>query len=194
VIPVPPVPEPDGFDDQCRRRGQRWLAEHRDQRRPRDLWSPFRLILAEGFGLRCGYGGIRIESGTVDHHRAWKTHPELAYEWGNYRYVAEWINKSKQTLGEELLDPYEVGDGWFEISLPDLQMKVTDKVPPELRERANFTLTRLRLRDDERVIRYRRSWMVMYEAGKLTLDGLAEVAPLLAAAVRRRDAPAGAPG
>lgn len=130
-----------------------------------------------------------IESGTVDHHRAWKTHPELAYEWDNYRYVSEWINKSKQKLGEELLDPYEVGEGWFEISLPDLQMKATDKVPPELRPRAEVTLDRLHLRHDERFLRCRRSWLEMFEAGKITLEGLADVAPLLAEAVRRRADP-----
>lgn len=190
MIPVAPIDEPPAFDVACRKAGNTWLAAHVDAERPKDLWSPFRLALAAGFKDRCGYAGVYIASGHVDHHRAWKTHPELAYEWRNYRYVDGWINQSKSKLGAEVLDPFEVGDGWFEIDLPGLQMRVTDRVPKEFRARAEFTLDRLHLRDDERVLRHRRKWLEMYEQRRILIEGLDEVAPLIAAAVRRRDAAA----
>ena len=62
-------------------------------------------------------------------------------------------------------------------------MRLTDAVPPALRAKAEFTLKRLKLRDGERIVRWRRSWYRLYTEGELTLDGLRKVAPLLAAAV-----------
>ncbi|MFB2979418.1 hypothetical protein [Microseira sp. BLCC-F43] len=59
------------------------------------------------------------------------------------------------------------------------------EVPPEQRQRADFTLQRLRLRDDERVIRQRQQWYQLYLDGDLTLEGLEKKAPLIARAVRK---------
>ena len=81
-----------------------------------------------------------------------------------------------------------MGEGWFEIELPSLQLKLTDAVPPEYRRRADYTLRNLPIRDDERLIRQRRAWYELYEQGKLTLDGLREKAPLIAAAVEKHTA------
>jgi hypothetical protein len=125
--------------------------------------------------------------GTVDHYLSWQNHPAKAYDWENYRFADGWINSSKQGADDRVLDPYIVGEGWFEILLPSLQLVVTDRVPPEERGRAAYTLKRLHLRDDERVIRQRRMWLALYEQGELTLAGLAKGAPLIAAAVVKRD-------
>ncbi|WP_193759528.1 hypothetical protein [Aromatoleum aromaticum] len=79
-----------------------------------------------------------------------------------------------------------MGDGWFEIDLPSLQLKLTDAVPDAYRARAEYTLRNLPIRDDERLIRQRRAWYQLYEQGKLTLDGLREKAPLIATAVEKK--------
>jgi hypothetical protein len=84
-----------------------------------------------------------------------------------------------------VLDPFEVEDDWFELRLPDLQLVLSDKVPPEVYERAAFTLERLHLRDDERVIRQRRAWYELFLEGEITLAGLERKAPLIARAVRK---------
>jgi len=105
----------------------------------------------------------------------------------NYRFASAWINSSKQDLGShEVLDPFEVMDDWFEIILPSLQLVLTNRVPPELRMRAERMLVRLHLGHDERIVRLRREWLQMYEEEELTLEGLAKKAPLIAAAVRRQ--------
>ena len=62
------------------------------------------------------------------------------------------------------------------------------RMPAHLHALAEQPLTDLHLRDDERVLRQRRAWLRQYEEGKLTLDGLREVAPLIAAAVEKRAA------
>lgn len=135
-------------------------------------------------------------NGTVDHCISWKASQAkkqayLAYEWSNLRYVEGWINASKRTADADVLDPYEIGEDWFEVLLPSCQLVLTSRVPSTYRERAESTLRRLHLCDDERIVRQRREWLRMHEEGGLKLEMLEEMAPLVAAAVRRRDMSAG---
>lgn len=124
--------------------------------------------------------------GVVDHYLSCGNHPKRAYEWRNYRYASAWINCSKGTEDEKVLDPLEVQDDWFQVLLPSLQLVLTDRIPAEQRQRAQYTLERLHLRDDERVIRQRRAWYSEFESGGISLNELERVAPLIARAVRRQ--------
>ena len=130
--------------------------------------------------------------GTVDHFVSCDEDRSKAYCWANYRFASGWINSSKQNLrSEQVVDPFDVHDDWFELLLPSLQLVATDQVPAEWKERVTTMLIRLHLRDDERVIRQRQAWYRLYQAGDLTLEGLEKLAPLIAAAVRRRSAQSG---
>ena len=184
MIPVAKVAKPGGFDLKVKALGDAWVARNPKAPRPPALWAPYTPALSEGFAKLCGYAAMLDPTGgTVDHFLSFKHHRGLAYEWSNYRFACGPLNSSKRDADAAVLDPYEVGAGWFEIILPSLQMRMTDAVPLLLREKAAFTLKRLKLRDGERVIRWRRAWYQMYTEGRLTLDGLRDVAPLLAAAV-----------
>lgn len=186
MIPVARVPEPNDFDTRCRSPGRVWSDANPRVARPKPLWIPFTPALAAGFRDLCGYSALRLASGgTVDHFLSVKSRPDLAYEWSNYRYAAHELNACKKNADASILDPYEVGEGWFELTLPSLQLRATDKVPMAMRARADFTLQRLGLRDGERVLRARRKWLELYELGDLTLDGLRRCAPLIAEAVAR---------
>ncbi|TBO31442.1 hypothetical protein EYS42_09420 [Aquabacterium lacunae] len=184
MIPVAKVPEPDDFDGEVRTPGRAWLKANPTVDRPPALWSGHTQDLAEGFANLCGYAAMLDPTGgTVDHYLSCKNHRELTYEWSNYRFASGTLNSSKKNADDTVLDPYEVQAGWFEILLPSLQMRVTDAVPAAMRAKAEFTLKRLKLRDGERIIRWRQSWYAMYKSGGLTLDGLRQVAPLIAEAV-----------
>lgn len=184
MIPVTKVKRPKEFNAKVKVPGNAWLKANPTAKRPKALWEPYAVTLSDGFSGLCGYAAMYDPTGgTVDHFLSFKNHRHLAYEWGNYRFASETLNKSKQNADDSVLDPYEVGDGWFEIVLPSLQMKVTDAVPVKYRAKAEFTLKRLKLRDGERIIRWRQSWFNMYLAGELTIDGLRRVAPLIALAV-----------
>lgn len=189
MIPVPnPIPEPNDFDSKCRTRGKTWLGAN-PIKRPKDFWSKFRHALAAGFTDRCGYCAMWISSGTVDHFVSCNEDRQQAYEWSNYRYVEGWFNSSKsKRLSSQLLDPFEIQDGWFELDLPSLQLRLTDRVPPAVLARAQYTLINLPLRDDERVLRQRRAWLEAYEQGA-PLHIIEEKAPLIAAAIRRQNWP-----
>jgi hypothetical protein len=127
--------------------------------------------------------------GTVDHYISVAARPDLAYEWSNYRFASDLMNRIKAGADDSVLDPYEIGEGWFEILLPSMQMVVTDRVPPHLKRKAVFTLERLRLAHDERLIRWRRSVYEEYLKGSLTLEGLRKFAPLISRAVEKASAP-----
>jgi hypothetical protein len=193
MIRVIPSPEPPDFDQRAQQPGQAWLAKNLDNngklpagRRPQDKWTRFRDQLADGFSNRCGYSAMHDLVGTVDHYLSCENHPTLTYEWSNYRYASGWINASKGNLDDQILDPFDVQDDWFEILLPSMQLVLTDAVPPRERQRAEFTLERLHLRDDERIVRLRRKWYDYYLEGKLPLEGLEIFAPLIARAVRKQ--------
>lgn len=187
MIPAPKVPEPAGFDKAARKAGNEWLAAHPEATRPKPLWIPFTPHLSEAYKGLCAYAAMFDPTGgTVDHYLSFRNHRRLAYEWTNYRFASATMNACKRTADHAVLDPQEVQDGWFEVLLPSLQMRLTDRVPPALREKAAFTLKRLQLDNGERAVRWRQSWYSLYIQGGLTLDGLREVAPLLAAAVERQ--------
>lgn len=111
-----PLTEPAGFDERCRRPGNAWLAANPTSRRPRDYWSPFKPALADGQRNLCAYSAMWEPVGTVDH---FDPGHDLAYEWSNYRFAAQWINSSKKR--ESVLDPFLVENGWFRLLLPSLQ-------------------------------------------------------------------------
>lgn len=185
MIPVARVAEPGEFDVRVRQKGQAWLAE-RPQGRPLALWAEFTPVLAKGFQDLCGYAAMKVHSGgTVDHYISVSTRRDLAYEWSNYRFASSLLNTIKWTADDTVLDPHELADNWFEIHLPSLQLILTDEVPEAIRPKAMFTLQRLRLQDDERILRWRQAWYYLYVQGKLTLEGLRENAPLLARAVEK---------
>jgi hypothetical protein len=185
MIRFEPEEKPANFAEEVEGPGAAWLAEHASGR-PKDLWSPFKPHLGNAFRNLCAYSAMYEPVGTVDHFVSCDEDRSKAYDWSNYRYASGWINSSKNhLLSSEIFDPFEVVDGWFEILLPSLQLVVTDRIPENLRQRATFVLTRLNLRDDERVIRQRREWYRMYQAGELSLEGLWKKAPLIAAAVTK---------
>lgn len=193
MIAVTPVPEPAKFDELARRPGKSWL-EANENRRPTDRWTPFLGDLQRGFRSLCGYSSMHLPYGSIDHYRSCKNHRHLAYEWSNYRFVAGWINSAKGTLDEQVLDPYEIQEGWFEILWPSLQLVVAPSIDPAQRARAEYTIERLHLRDDERIVRVRQAWSELYVRGELTLNGLWEVAPLIARAVVKHGVLGRSPG
>lgn len=184
MIPVPTPPKPANFDGEVLIPGEAWLAANPNATRPRPFWDKYRVELETAFSSLCGYAAMLDPTGgTVDHYFSFKNYPELTYDWENYRFASGTLNSSKKTADSDVLDPYDVQAGWFEITLPSLQLQVTKLVPSHLEEKAKYTIQRLGLRDGEKVIRWRKSWYDMHLKGKLLLPGLWDVAPLIAEAV-----------
>ncbi|WP_437762522.1 hypothetical protein WMF27_45885 [Sorangium sp. So ce281] len=127
--------------------------------------------LADGFKNRCGYSAMWTPRGTVDHDLSRSTHPERTYEWDNYRFASGEMNSRKGTWNDRVLDPFEIEDGWFEILLPSLELvMVEERIPAEQRDRARFTLKKLRLQDDDGILEQRQSWYDEFLNGEVTLS------------------------
>lgn len=187
--PVVRVPAPTTFAS-ASQRGNDWLARNPNStERPPAYWREFNIDLGRGFKFLCGYMALWTTDGTVDHFVSIDEDRSRAYDWDNYRYVAGWVNSSKQNVvSTDILDPYEVEEGWFEILLPTLELVVTSKVPPEKRARAEQTLKRLPIGRDERVIKRRGVYYDEYLNKNLDLAQLWRRAPLLAAAIEKQQA------
>ena len=180
------VSAPQGFHERVWKRGNEWLRDTASGRPPA-YWTEFLAELADAFQSLCAYSAMYVEDGTVDHFISICEDRSKAYDWTNYRYAAGSVNSRKRSVHSSMLiDPFDVQEEWFEVLLPSLELVVTDKMPVELRARAQFMLERLQLGRGGRVMRRRAEWMRMYVEGELTLDGLAKKAPLLAAAIRKQ--------
>jgi hypothetical protein len=186
-----PIAEPATFDAECRQQGRAWLATHPNPaRRPHDYWSPFREDLREGFGRRCGYLAMFLPDGTVDHFISWDTckvtnRARLAYEWSNFRFVAPALNSKKGVLDDRILDPFEVQDDWFEVEIPSLVLRMTDAIPPALRDKAKLTLDKLGLEQGRNAVLLRWEWYEKYRRGGEPMQELELDAPLVARAIQR---------
>lgn len=187
MIPVQRVKKPGTFEREVALPGGAWLKKNRASNgRPPAYWNKVKPALKKGFNDLCAYAAMYVSNdGTVDHYLSCKTNRSRAYEWDNYRFASGEMNSCKQNADDSVLDPYEVRQGWFEILLPSLQMRVSDAVPEDFREKAEYTLRRLKLQNGAQVIRWRQSWYEMFANGELTLAGLRRVAPLIAEAVEK---------
>ncbi len=184
MIPVAhPIRRPRNFTQRCETPGKAWLAANPTAKKFHAYWQPFQPQIAEGFHDRCGWWAMRIADGAVDHYLSKKNHRHLAYDWSNYRYISTSVNSSKRNLDDQVLDPFEIQPGWFEVLLPSMLLRRTALVPPALQAKADFTIKQLRLKSGHKVRRNRRAWYEDYKNGKITPAGLASYAPLVAEAV-----------
>lgn len=183
-------PEPDDFDAKVRQPGNAWLAGNIHLKKisfkNHTYWTKCINQLADGFNGFCAYACIQPFSGVVDHYLSKTKHPNQAYEWSNYRYASDKLNQYKSDLEQDqILDPFEVEDDWFEILLPSLQLVGTEAIPAHELERAKTTLDKLHLINGEWIIKTRARHYKQYNEGKLSIQGLEQENPLIARAVKR---------
>ncbi|OUO49681.1 hypothetical protein B5F76_13440 [Desulfovibrio sp. An276] len=155
MIPVTPQPEPEDFDTKVRQKGLRWLAEHdidiTDPLPSRTKLPPYwRACLDE---LHSRYGGVcaylavffeRTTGGTVEHFCPKSLRPDFAYEWCNYRLACSAINSRKKSF-TDVLDPFEVKDGWFCLELVSGHIFPNPQLPASLQQKIQATIDRLKL-------------------------------------------------
>lgn len=141
----------------------------------------------------CAYSCFYIEplcGPTVDHFVAIaRTGLEEAYEWDNYRLACSLMNACKREF-PDVLDPFKVDDGWFELDLNTLEVKPGSALPSDLQARINETIRRLHLNDrDCRLTRERYFnlyWKPDDPSRPMPLWFFEKQAPFLARELRRQ--------
>lgn len=222
MIPVTPAPIPPSFDTAVRDRGLRALAElvGEPPPKPRIKGRPFTKIadrredippdklpkywtqalddLMDAYKRVCAYSCFRIHSvtgaGSVDHmvpkSRAW----DRVYEWSNYRLACGRLNARKRDF-TDVLDPFEVQEGWFEIEPVGFQVLPGKGLPPHTFQQVNSTITRLGLNDPRFLDEREHDW-TSYVNGHVSFKTLLEESPFVARELLRQgrlrpgDAPA----
>lgn len=212
MIRVARAPEPPHFDAVVRQEGLRWLREkHGAPREPRqggrvvplksgevlrpsqleDYWTLCLPDLRRLYHGYCAYAGIEIQRGgeTVDHFEPKSTcltdpakHAKI-YDWHNFRLAFRYVNGAK---GDRLvLDPFEIGDGWFTLEFVAFQVLPSEALDESLRERVQATITNLDL-NGRWLCALREEHFESWDAGECSLDSLRRVAPFVAREIERQ--------
>ncbi|MFJ2463013.1 MULTISPECIES: hypothetical protein [Pseudomonas] len=205
MIRVEPANEPESFDEIVRKPGHRAIAELVGEEalparrgRPRKVvaqtredipadkfppvWTHALPDLMEAYGRLCAYICIYIErvtgGGSVDHMLA-KSHAwQDVYEWQNYRLACTLMNARKNNY-QDVLDPFEVEDGWFRLELVSYQVIPGEGLDPAIEARVLATITRLKLNDHD-CLKVREEYATAFFDGDIKLDYLRRRAPFLA--------------
>lgn len=139
------------------------------------------------YGQICAYLGLYIEnatgSPTVDHfvpkQRDWR----WVYEWSNYRLSASCVNGAKGVL--EMVDPFVVQSGWFELDLDTFVARIGKQAPPAEKARIERTLPMLSFRQ---CVRQRGQYISLYRQGVLGWGEVQRRAPFIAYEMCRQGA------
>lgn len=158
VIHVEPQPEPPSFDQDVRQKGiahlqRKAIALHEPLPTGTELAAYWRDCLDDLYSAyqgTCAYLGVFFErtvgGATVDHFVAKSKRPVLAYEWSNFRLACHTMNSRKHDY-EDVLDPFEVEDGWFQLELVTGRIYAAPELPEDVRSRVTATIERLGLDD-----------------------------------------------
>lgn len=211
MIRVHPAPEPTDFDEKVRQPGlsamaelvgeeplrkrpgpkRKKLAERREDIRP-DAFPPYWTHaldnLLDAYQRICAYVCIYIEKVTggasIDHlipkSRAW----DHVYEWSNYRIACSLMN-TRKGVACEVLDPFEIQDGWFALELVGFQVVPGESLDASIRERVVATIETLNLNDRE-CCGLREEYASEYQAGHISLGYLRRRAPFVARELERQ--------
>lgn len=209
MIPVAPANEPARFDKLVRQKGLSAIDElvgrkprlkrrgpprkkiaNSEEEIPADafpaFWRDALDDMLERYERRCAYLALYLEhatgSPTVDHMLPKSRRWDQVYEWLNYRLCAALINanKSNQT---SLVDPFEVGAGWFALELVGFQVIRGPNAPASKTSEINATLPILNMPD---CIKAREEYVTSYEQGAIELSYLERRAPFIASELRRQ--------
>jgi hypothetical protein len=158
MIRIVPRSEPRDFNAKVRVQGLSFLDVQgivEGQIVPDDfpwkrLWVNALEDLYDDYGGICAYMGMHLElwqgGVTVDHFLCKQHHPRLAYEWSNFRLAATRFNSRKGTFND-VLDPFEIQNGWFEIVLATGKVRANPTLDRTIISRINTTIKRLGLND-----------------------------------------------
>ena len=160
MIHVDAMPEPAMFDAKVRQKGLDFLRKKGiDLSLPlppkthiKPCWRSCLDDLYESYNGTCAYLCLFFErvtgGGSVDHFIAKSKRADLAYEWSNYRLACTAMNSRKCSF-DDVLDPFEIEDGWFHMEFFIGQIYPNPELPQDQRHQVAATIKRLGLDDDE---------------------------------------------
>lgn len=192
MIKVKLANEPTSFDSNVRKRGNSYIKRFNVGEKidftGHEYWRLALNDLHDAYSSICAYTCHWIApdtgSDTVEHFRPKSRYPNEAYEWKNYRLVCGRLNGRKGD-NEDVIDPFKITKGMFEIDFPSLQIRPGKKLSAAKEAIAMSSIQRLKL-NDERCIRARQSYAESFRDGHISFDYLKKQAPFLALELERQ--------
>jgi uncharacterized protein (TIGR02646 family) len=154
MIRVEAQPEPATFDSEVRQKGLAWLNKKKialDQplppnTEPAPYWRSCLGDLHSSYHGCCAYLAVFLKrqtgEGTVDHFIAKSKRVDLVYEWSNYRLACSRMNSRKREY-DDVLDPFEIENGWFRLELITGRIYPNPALSPERLAAVQTTIKRL---------------------------------------------------
>lgn len=189
-MPITLKPEPPNFYEKIQKKGDEFLKEHPGAKgtKLKPLWREIIPELHEAYSGICAYTchWIPLDTGfsTVDHYKSKDDYPQFAYTWDNYRLACGTIN-GRKGKSKDILDPFTLPKGWFELHFPSLQLRPNKDLNDTNIKSICTTIESLKLNGDT-CVNSRRNWLVPYLQGRYGIDHLEEKAPFLASELKRQ--------
>lgn len=190
MIRVTPKNEYPSFDAEVRAPGAAFLLScptpTSEQFRRRNFWSRAASELHAAYSGICAYTAMYLpERGSVDHFQPKTVSPHLAYEWSNFRLASGRVNSSKGN-STNILDPFEIEDGWFHMDIPACLLFANPTLEKSIRSQISGTINSLRLNHDDAYVQERCNILMAYAAGDISGTFLGQRYPFLAKEVARQ--------
>ncbi len=191
MIPVKSQPEPANFSQVVKNRGLKFLKTDPKPTtwKGKEYWRKALPELCNAYNRTCAYLAEWIPpligSSTVDHFVPKKHSPQLAYDWNNFRLACGTLNSRKKDF-QDVLDPFKIGNSWFILDFPSLQVKPGPVITLIESNQVLDTINRLNL-NDEICINSRIRWLKDFCLGKFSFGFLEEKAPFIAYELKRQN-------
>lgn len=186
--PLPGFPKIEARTDAVEKVTPTMLRDH-------PYWRRAMSALHKAYEGYCAYHARYLEMvdvPTTDHFIALKTSVEsdgvdlmMAYTWSNYRLAGNLVNSVKSAV-TDVLDPFEIEDGWFALNLGNFETVVGPKAPEERVDAVRTTIDRLHL-DRGPIVECRRRAASFYWRNLITLEYLTVEHPFLAGELVRQN-------
>ena len=196
MIRVTPAPEPPQFNDKVRLPGLALIArlaaeagseEAIEPNQLKDYWREALDDLLVGYNHICAYLSVYVSRATgdasVDHMVPKSKALDLVYEWSNYRLACRQMNSRKGVA--EILDPFQISDGWFALELVAFQVLPGRGLSAGVHTQVVDTIETLGL-SDSNCRKLRAEFAHDYWEGKIELSYLREHAPFVAKELERQ--------
>ena len=188
MIELAQTPEPQHFDAQVRRPGNRLLARRipTSSKQFNNYWKQIGHDLHTSYGGICAYTCMyMMPPGTVDHFFPKTQYPHHAYEWSNYRLATQKANQHKGD-STEVIDPFNVRPGWFVLDFPSCLVLPGSGLSDVVVAQIERTIKILKLNDDDVLVQERSDIMLMYADGEIEIGFLRKRYPFLALEIVRQ--------
>ena len=173
------------FIDAVASPGNAWLAANPTKKPREELPTYWRAGVGE---LRTAYKGICAYfccyvrpvtgTGSTDHFVAKTSDRARAYDWSNYRFACTRMNSRKRDASD-VIDPFALPDGWFELYFPTMRVRPTAALSEAQTKEVVATIRRLKLNSYECVSERGEYWDD-YQLHGLSAERLYRYAPMIA--------------